>query len=274
MSSTDSTPNYHLASAHVRYSTWSVRVFILLNYYASLPNAPFTFTSTFYNLGRDIPLPTPSGLVPALTVPINALHHSSPTSDTTGETTVTDSLAIIELLHELHPELNVYPSHPLLRAHARVAAAEMHSGFSMIRSLCPGNYWAWYPNFNTSLSAEDKANIAKDLARIVKVWEGARKLTEELAAKGEVHDDGWLFGTFGAADAMFMPVLWRIRSYELPAPWEERAKKWAAKMWSEERTSLVTVMADELAREETVEQKYDDMVPGREMLPKDWKFEV
>ena len=48
-----------------------------------------------------------------------------------------DSLAICEYLAEQHP--GCWPIDTTARAWARSAAAEMHSGFQTLRSLCPMN---------------------------------------------------------------------------------------------------------------------------------------
>ena len=52
---------------------------------------------------------------------------------------VWDTLAIAETLAERHPHAGIWPADPWPRAIARTLAAEMHSGFSALRSACPMN---------------------------------------------------------------------------------------------------------------------------------------
>lgn len=45
----------------------------------------------------------------------------------------------------------------------------------------------------------------KEIERILDVWGNARKVTSERLGE---RDEGFLFGSFGIADAFFWPVLW------------------------------------------------------------------
>lgn len=85
---------------------------------------------------------------------------------------------------------------------ARSAAAEIHSGFSALRSF-DTNFVAKYTG---EIPVSDQA--LKDIERVLKVWENARELTvKRLEELGE-EDEGFLFGAFGIADAFYWPVLW------------------------------------------------------------------
>jgi glutathione S-transferase len=55
-----------------------------------------------------------------------------------------ESLAICEYLAESYPELHLWPRDAKLRAKARTAAAQMHSGFSAIRNSYHTNFLAKY----------------------------------------------------------------------------------------------------------------------------------
>jgi len=113
-----------------------------------------------------------------------------------------DSLAICEFLAESHPELPLWPRDRRLRALARSAAAQMHSGFSLLRTFHT-NFLARYTG---NIPISDGAH--KDIKRVLALWDEARKCTKErLATLGEV-DEGFLFGGFSIADAFFWPVLW------------------------------------------------------------------
>ena len=117
------------------------------------------------------------------------------------DVTIWDSLAIIEYLAERFPEKRLWPEDPVQRAHARSISAEMHSGFAALRNECGMNLHR--PVGTIELSAEARANIA----RIQEIW------TECHARYGKAGP--FLFGAFGAADAMFAPVVHRFRTYAI-----------------------------------------------------------
>lgn len=116
---------------------------------------------------------------------------------------VNDSLAINEFLAESHPELPLWPKDRQLRAMARSAVAEMHSGFGEIRNTYHTNFVAKYTG---KIPVTEQGR--KEIERFLALWNQARTVTtkrlEELGEK----DDGFLFGKFGIADAFFWPVLW------------------------------------------------------------------
>jgi glutathione S-transferase len=116
-----------------------------------------------------------------------------------GDVTVWDSLAIIEYVAERFPEKRLWPEHPADRAHARSVCAEMHSGFAALRNECGMNLHR--PVRAIELSADARANVA----RIEEIWGECRGRYGQLGP--------FLFGDFGAADAMFAPVVHRFRTY-------------------------------------------------------------
>lgn len=116
-----------------------------------------------------------------------------------GNVTVWDSLAIIEHIAERFPEKRLWPEHPAQRAHARSVSAEMHSGFAALRNECGMNLHR--PVRAIELSADARANVA----RVEEIW---RECRERHGQSGP-----FLFGAFGAADAMFAPVVHRFRTY-------------------------------------------------------------
>jgi glutathione S-transferase len=118
-----------------------------------------------------------------------------------GDVTVWDSLAIIEYLAERFPEKRLWPQDRADRAHARSISAEMHSGFAALRNECGMNLHR--PVGAIKLSADARANIA----RIQQIWIECR---ERFEASGP-----FLFGAFGAADAMYAPVVHRFRTYAI-----------------------------------------------------------
>ena len=104
-----------------------------------------------------------------------------------------DTLAIAERLHELSPDRGVWPADSRVRARARSAAAEMHSGFRALRGAMPMNIRGRYPGKGMN------EGVAKDIARISSIWAAATR--------------PYLFGDFCAADAFYAPVATRLVTY-------------------------------------------------------------
>jgi glutathione S-transferase len=121
--------------------------------------------------------------------------------------TVWDTLAIAEYVAEQFPDKKLWPQERTARARARSVCAEMHSGFSGLRSACPMNIEAHLPEIG-ALALRDKPAVRADLERICSLWSG---LLEE-------HGGPMLFGHFTVADAYFAPVCSRLRTYGLPLP--------------------------------------------------------
>ncbi|WP_161945034.1 glutathione S-transferase N-terminal domain-containing protein, partial [Xanthomonas nasturtii] len=104
-------------------SSWSLRPWLLLRHF----QVPFEEVA--------LPLNTPefqsriAGYSPTRQVPVlwdDALH-------------VWDSLAICEYINERWLDGRGWPAELAVRAQARAAAAEMHSGFAALRSQLPMN---------------------------------------------------------------------------------------------------------------------------------------
>jgi glutathione S-transferase len=116
-----------------------------------------------------------------------------------GEIRVWESLAILEYLAEKFPAAGLWPREPSARAHARAIASEMHSGFSSLRNQLPMNIHR--PVIRRALDSE----AAADVARIEAIWTESRN---RFGSGGP-----FLYGTFGAADAMYAPVASRFHTY-------------------------------------------------------------
>jgi glutathione S-transferase len=172
----------HLFIGNKNYSSWSFRPWLAMKVagikfdetVGSLDAADFKTLVT--KLGG-------SGRVPVL-------------SD--GDVRVWESLAILEYLAEKFPAAG-WPERPAARAHARAIASEMHAGFVSLRRHLPMNV-ARPVKFRPL-----DAGAAKDVARIDAIWGECRN---KYGAGGP-----FLFGSFGAADAMFAPVVWRFYTY-------------------------------------------------------------
>ncbi|XAG64449.1 glutathione S-transferase family protein [bacterium 19GA11TI05] len=170
--------------ANKNYSSWSLRPWFLLK----ALNIPFdeqlaTFVPGGSSYEKFLRF-SPSGLVPCLV---------------TADTTVWDSLAICEYIAEDYP--HVWPQEKTARAWARSAAAEMHSGFITLRRECPLNCSKSRP------AAEMTPELQKECQRLDKIW------CEGLTRFG----GPWLAGeNISAADAFYVPVALRARTYQLP----------------------------------------------------------
>ncbi len=122
-----------------------------------------------------------------------------------------DTLAICEYLAEYAAEKfsdkNLWPRDAKARARARSVCAEMHGGFTALRSDCPMNIEASLPDIG-QLAWRDKPALRADVNRIIDMWTG-------LLAE---HGGPMLFGGFSTADAYFAPVCMRLKTYALPVP--------------------------------------------------------
>jgi len=176
-----------LVIANKTYSSWSLRPWLLLTE-LGIPFEevliPFGQTFDDPEWKRAISAFTPAGKVPALL---------------DGEIQVWESLAIMDHIADLRPALPVWPREPAARAMARSIAAEMHAGFSALRGACP-------MNLGRRFHSRDRGpGVAADVARITTIWREARTRFGESGP--------FLFGAFGAADAMFAPVTARLTGY-------------------------------------------------------------
>lgn len=177
------------------YSSWSMRPWVLMKQ-AGIPFEEvmvrfdaFDPTSRFKQTLNAV---TPVGKVPVLL---------------DDGLAVWDTLAIAETLAERFPDRQLWPADPGARARARSVSAEMHSGFTALRSACAMNIEARLPDVG-AIALRDQPAVRADLARLVAMW------SELLAASG----GPMLFGRFGIADAFYAPVATRIRTYALPVP--------------------------------------------------------
>jgi len=175
---------YTLHIGNKNYSSWSLRPWVLM----SVLGIPFTeklhvFGPAF--TGRT------DGKSPTGKVPV--LHHEG--------RVVWDSLAIAEYLADRHG--GVWPTDAGARAWARSAAAEMHSGFQALRNTCGMNC-----GIRVKLHAIPD-DVRADIDRISHLW------TEGITRFG----GPFLAGpNFGAVDAFFAPVAFRVQSYGLELP--------------------------------------------------------
>jgi len=109
------------------YSSWSMRPWVLLRQ-AGIAFEEVRVRFDSFDAGsefkRTMGPVSPTGKVPVLV---------------DGDLVVWDTLAIAEYLAETYPEKHLWPQDKAARAHARSICAEMHSGFTALRSHCPMN---------------------------------------------------------------------------------------------------------------------------------------
>ncbi|EAW11533.1 glutathione S-transferase [Aspergillus clavatus NRRL 1] len=249
---------YHFIGSFTRYSSWTARVETVLEYF----QLPYTAQIVPLSQVRTV---SHSGLVPLL-----ESRSLSPTLR------INDSLAICEFLAESNPQLNLWPQDRVLRAMARSAAAEMHSGFSTLRNTYHTNFVARYQgNIPVSEAAR------KEIRRLFTIWDEARQAARTRLAEAGVQDEGFLFGAFSIADAFFWPVLWRFRSYDLPLDGASAdVLKWMQTMWSDPALQKLVhsyyrqaeLPESHIEHYENIFRDRDDIQYGR--FPEDWTFSI
>src|SRR3990167_7985396 len=159
------------------YSSWSMRPWVLLQQ-AGIPFEEVMVRFDSFDADSSFKK-TLTPLSPTAKVPLLV----------DGDLVVWDTLAIAEYLAEQYPDKQLWPADRAARARARSICAEMHSGFTALRSACPINIEADLSDTGR-LIWRDKPAVRADVARIVAMW-------EELLAgyKGPL-----LFGHFSIAD--------------------------------------------------------------------------
>lgn len=121
-----------------------------------------------------------------------------------GEVVVWDSLAILEYLSDKVGRDRFWPKDDAARGMARAIVAEMHSSYLAFRRLCPMNVRKRIDGLELTEEARH------DIVRILGLWAEARA----RFGKG----GPFLFGTFGAADIFYAPVVSRFITYGIGVP--------------------------------------------------------
>jgi len=196
------------------YSSWSMRPWIAMKV-ASIPFDEEVISLNAADFKARVGAISGTGKVPALV---------------DGAVHVWESLAILEYLAEKFPDAGLWPADPQARARARAIAAEMHAGFVPLRRLLPMNMWR--PVRQRELTPEVQSNVR----RIDAMWTDCRT---RYGAGGV-----FLFGrNFGAADAMYAPVVARLHTYAVDVGAVARAYMdavMALPAWHEWRTAALT----------------------------------
>jgi glutathione S-transferase len=165
------------------YSSWSMRPWL------AMKMAGIAFDEQLIPLyepgSRELMLKySPAGKVPVLI---------------DGDSHIWESLAILEYLAEKFPKAGLWPDDARVRAHARAVASEMHAGFQALRKNCPMNLWL------PVKKRPQPDDVMDNVKRIDALWSDCRS---RFGQGGP-----FLFGGFGAADAMYAPVASRFATY-------------------------------------------------------------
>ena len=171
--------------AYKNYSSWSLRPWIALKV-AGIPfdeillsfyhDSGLTKLSEHYLIPAKVPVIEDEGLI------------------------IWDSLAILEYLHEQYPEKQLWPKDANLRAIARAATAEMHSGFQALRSQHP-------MNCRRRIKMQPSLAVQVELQRLATIWECFNQVQKP--------EGNFLCGHFTIVDAMYAPIAWRAVGYGL-----------------------------------------------------------
>jgi glutathione S-transferase len=201
-----------LVIGNKNYSSWSLRPWIAMKV-AGIPFEERVIPLYEPGSREQVLQYSPAGKVPVL---IDDSMH------------IWESLAILEYLAEKVPEAHLWPHAPQARAHARVLAAEMHAGFQALRKHCPMNMWL------PVRPRPQPDDVMANVRRIEGLWTECR----EHFGQGRT----FLFGDFGAADAMYAPVVSRLHTYGLAVNATSRAYMdavMALPAWVEWRTAAL-----------------------------------
>ena len=212
---------YVLYHGNKNYSSWSMRGWLAVR------QSGCEFEEVAFHLGADgvrdrIGEHSPSRKVPAL-------GH--------GDLIIWDSLAITEYLAERFPEAGIWPAGEADRARARSVVAEMHAGFTALRTAMPFNCRRSSPGVGR------EAGVAEDISRVTQIWRRCRAQAKE----GE-----YLFGAYSAADIAYAPVVSRFRTYAVELG--DVCEQYAQSVWEHPH---IVEWCNAAAREEWIEPEYD-----------------
>lgn len=176
-------PHYRLVIGNKLWSSWSLRPWLVMRRFA-IPFEEINVRLRQPDSRQQIIAHSPAGKVPALWA---------------DDLIIWDSLAIIDVLADRHPDRAIWPAEPAARAIARAVAAEMHSGFQALREHCPMDILSRNPREDLPEAAE------LNIGRVIALWIDCRS---RFGGSGP-----FLFSDFSAADAMYAPVASRFRTY-------------------------------------------------------------
>lgn len=182
-----------------RYSSWSMRPWLLMKYF-------------------DIPFE--ENIIPFITTPnkrelsastLEAICHISPSRRVPvlhwGENRISESLAICEFLADFYPDINLWPQDKISVAKARSLCSEISSGLHNIKIYLP------------FIIAEKRKPIAYEHIDS-QVSREIQYFINRIIDLKKNQSGSYLFGDFSIADAMLAPVLIRFYMYNVYIPVE------------------------------------------------------
>jgi glutathione S-transferase len=178
----------HIYIGYRTVSSWSLRAWLMVK------KTGAAFEETLLRYRTTIGKQALNALSPTGKVPLIVHRRNG------AEIKVWDSIAIGEYLAETFPSARLWPQDVAGRAHARAISAEMHSGFRPLREHLSMALLERLPNPNNP-----QANA--DIDRIERMWRTCRETW------GKVGGGPFLFGHYTVADAMYAPVVTRLRTY-------------------------------------------------------------
>lgn len=173
-----------LVIGNKNYASWSMRPWVLLTAF-DIPFREIRICLDQADTATKIAEYSSAGRLPVLL---------------DGRLKIWDSLAICEYLAEQFPDRPLWPQDTAARAVARSICAEMHSGFTGLRSAMGMDIRASYPGKGRTAEAQG------DIGRVCEIWEDC------LSQFGH-HE--FLFGDFSIADAFYAPVVMRFKTYQV-----------------------------------------------------------
>ena len=196
-------PNLKLTVLSLRYSSWSMRPWLALTQAGAsfetetvaLPHMHRVADSSGGSTDPSEIAPTPLSDRRAL----GSVHGLFPVLRVDG-VPIHESLAICEYVADAFPEAGLWPEGSIDRARARAISCEMVGGFLKMRDEMSCHLFGRVPDFSPS------GRVLADISRVFEIWKDC------LDRSG----GPFLFGEFSIADAMYFPVLTRLRTYGIP----------------------------------------------------------
>lgn len=192
---------YRIVIGNKRYSSWSLRGWLCL-YHCLESNKEIdeimcklagadSSDEEKMSIKKQLLEHSPSGKVPALI-------------DNELGIVVYDSLAICLHLALKHPQTKLLPTSSVERGLCLSAAAEMHSGFTSLRSHWP----MIHPAIDKKHFQATINDVQEDIKRLDTLWAQLR------SEYGEKLNGPFLFGICTLCDIMFAPVAIRFKTYD------------------------------------------------------------
>ncbi len=185
-----------------RYSSWSLRAWI------GLRESGVTFREEWISLYQPGTSERMRGFSGAGRVPILV----------DGDLTVYDSMAILEYANEAYAGGRLLPRNRARRALVRSVCAEMHAGFPNLRDNLPMDLG----RAAAPLPVDDATEV--EIGRILSLWQ---ELLERHEGEGP-----YLFGEFGLADCVYLPVVTRFHHYGVPLAAYPRSEGYVTGMYA------------------------------------------